>query len=50
MSPHATLLAGGLGREHRILELGAIGDHTGRTFTSLVNTEGVSVSSQHSAC
>lgn len=42
---HAILHAGGLSANNRILELGAIGDHTNREFTSLVNTQGVPVSS-----
>ena len=45
----AILLAGSLSPKHRILELGAIGDHTSREFTSLVNTQGISVSHLHAA-
>lgn len=41
------LSAGTLSPKHRILELGAIGDYTSREFTSLVNTQGVSVSHMH---
>ena len=42
---HAILHAGGSSASDRILELGAIGDHTNREFTSLVNTHPVRVSS-----
>ena len=37
-------MAGPVNSKHRILELAGIGGHSGKTYSTIVNTEGVSVS------
>ena len=45
-----TLLAGSCKPWHRIIELAVIGGHSGKVFSSLVNSEGVKVSIYSPPC